>query len=152
MRLLLTASAIAACALGCSSKKDPFKPVPECMGPSIVPFMGSRAMVVSSLAIADADEGFDLDLDGKPDNKLSPLGSLANQTIMMSFTQKHDIILPIELFGYEGSDSTLHQVRLLRRPVQSGPRRRRQGHAVDARQSATATTPTRRSIRARPRI
>ena len=94
--------------------------------------MGSRAMVVSSLAIADADEGFDLDLDGKIDNKLSPLGSLANDTIKMSFTQKHDIILPIELFGYEGSDNTLHQVRVLRRPVQQGPRRRRQGHAVDA--------------------
>jgi putative metal-binding protein len=106
MRLLLTASAIAACALGCSSKKDPFKPVPECTGPSIVPFMGSRAMVISSLAIADADEGFDLDLDGKPDNKLSPLGSLANDTIKTSFTLKHDIIIPIELFGYEGSDST----------------------------------------------
>ena len=79
--------------------------MPECKGASIVPFMGSRAMVVSSLAIADADEGFDLDLDGKADNKLSPLGSLANDTDQTSFTQKHDIVLPIELFGYEGSDT-----------------------------------------------
>ena len=91
---------------GCGSKKDPFAPVPECMGAAVVPFMGSRTMVVSSLAIADADEGFDLDLDGKPDNKLSPLAALANDSIKMSFTQKHDIILPIEMFGYEGSDNT----------------------------------------------
>ena len=107
MRRLLIASTIIAAAAGCGSKKkDPFAPVPECMGPSITPFMGSRSMVVSSLAIADADEGFDLDGDGKVDNKLAPLGSLANDTIKMSFTQKHDIVLPIELFGYEGSDNT----------------------------------------------
>jgi hypothetical protein len=105
MHRLLVLSTIVVAAMGCGSKKDPFAAKPECMGPSIVPFMGSRAMVVSSLAIADADEGFDLDGDGKIDNKLSPLGSLANDTIKMSFTQKHDIILPIELFGYEGSDN-----------------------------------------------
>ena len=97
-------TAIVVAGSGCNGKKDPFAPVPECMGPSVVPFMGSRTMVVSSLAIADADEGFDLDLDGKPDNKLSPLAALANDTIKMSFTQKHDIILPIEMFGYEGTD------------------------------------------------
>src|SRR3954451_2597523 len=103
MRRLLTTSAIVCsiAALGCSSKKDPFAPVPECMGASIVPFMGSRTMVIASLAIADSDEGFDLDLDGKPDNKLSPLGSLGNESIKTSFTQKHDIVLPMELFGYE---------------------------------------------------
>ena len=106
MRRLLIASTILVAAAGCNSKKDPFAPVPECSGPSIVPMMGSRVMVVSSLAIADADEGFDLDLDGKVDNKLAPLGSLANDTIKSSFTLKHDIILPIELFGYEGSDNT----------------------------------------------
>ena len=105
MHRLLVISAIVVASVGCNGKKDPFKPVPECMGPTIVPFMGSRTMVVASLAIADADEGFDLDLDGKPDNKLSPLGSLANDQIKMSFTQKHDIVLPIEMFGYEGSDS-----------------------------------------------
>jgi len=106
MHRLLVLTTIVVAAVGCGSKKDPFAPKPECMGASIVPFMGSRAMVVSSLAIADADEGFDLDGDGKIDNKLSPLGSLANDTIKMSFTQKHDIILPIELFGYEGSDNS----------------------------------------------
>lgn len=109
MRCLLiicTIGGLSIATAGCSNKKDPFKPVPECMGPTVVPFTGSRSMVVSSLAIADADEGFDLDLDGKVDNKLSPLAALANDSIKMSFTQKHDIILPIEMFGYEGSDNS----------------------------------------------
>lgn len=105
MRRLPLLLAIAVGTFGCNSKKDPFKPVPECMGPSIMAFQGSRQMVVSSLAIADADEGFDLDLDGKPDNKLSPLAALANDTIKTSFMTKHDIVLPIELFGYDGGDS-----------------------------------------------
>lgn len=105
MRRLLIVSAICVAGIGCGSKKDPFAPVPECMGAAITPFMGSRQLVVASLAIADSDEGFDLDLDGKPDNKLSPLGALGNDTLMTSFTQKHDIVLPIELFGYDGADS-----------------------------------------------
>jgi hypothetical protein len=105
MRRLLIAAAVIVVAPGCGSKKDPFAPVPECMGASVVPFMGSRQIVLSSLAIADADEGFDLDLDGKPDNKLSPLAALANDTIKTSFTTKHDIVLPMELFGYDGADS-----------------------------------------------
>ena len=106
MHRLLILAAIVVVALGCGGKKDPFKPVPECMGAAIVPFMGSRQMVVSSLAIADADEGFDLDLDGKPDNKLSLLAALANDQINASFETKHDIVLPIELFGYEGADAS----------------------------------------------
>jgi putative metal-binding protein len=105
MRRLLVTAAICVAGLGCDSKKDPFAPVPECMGPTIESFMGSRQMVVASLAIADADEGFDLDLDGKPDNKLAPLGSLGNEQIAQSFTQKHDIVLPLELFGYDGTDN-----------------------------------------------
>src|SRR5579859_6485512 len=52
---------------GCNSrpdKPDPFKPVPECTGATVAPFMGSRQLVVSSLALADFNEGFDLDLNG----------------------------------------------------------------------------------------
>jgi Putative metal-binding motif len=94
---------------GCNDappKVDPFKPVPECTGVEVTPFMGSRTMVVSSLALADFNEGFDLNLDGKKDNKLAPLGSVANPTITDSFTKKHDIILPIEMYGYTGQPST----------------------------------------------
>jgi hypothetical protein len=95
-------------AVGCSEapRVDPFKPVPECTGATVTPFMGDRQLVVASLALADFGEGFDLNLDGKKDNKLAPLGSVANPTIMDSFTKKHDIILPVELFGYGGQAST----------------------------------------------
>jgi hypothetical protein len=106
MHRLLILAAIPVVALGCDSKKDPFKPVPECKGAAITPFMGSRSMVMASLAIADADEGFDLDLDGKPDNKLSALAALANDQIKTSFQSKHDIVLPMELFGYDGADAS----------------------------------------------
>jgi hypothetical protein len=88
--------------VGCNNKVDPFKPVPECKGPAVVPFMGTRQMLISSLAIADFGEGFDLDLDGKKDNKLAPLGALANSQIATSFMKTHDIIIPLELFGYDG--------------------------------------------------
>jgi hypothetical protein len=97
----------ALCILGaCSDKVDPFKPVPECTGPTVVPLMGDRKLVIASLALADFNEGFDLNLDGKKDNKLAALGSVANPTIMDSFTKKHDLVLPLELFGYTGQAET----------------------------------------------
>lgn len=85
---------------------NPFAPAPECSGPTITPLMGSRQLVMSSLKIADYNEGFDLNCDGKKDNKLSTLGALANSQIDDSFTTKHDIVIPIEMFGYDGKDST----------------------------------------------
>ena len=79
---LLTASAIAACALGCSSEEGSVQAGARVHGPDAsCRSWASRRWSISSLAIADFDEGFDLDLDGKPDNKLAPLGSLANDTI-----------------------------------------------------------------------
>src|SRR5689334_3452624 len=80
---------VVAAAGGCNSKKDPFKPVPECMGPAVVPFSGDRQMVVATLGIADPGQGFDLDLDGKIDNVLGPLSSLANSQINTSFQKGH---------------------------------------------------------------
>jgi hypothetical protein len=87
-------------------KVDPFKPVPECTGATVTPFQGDRQLVIATLSLADFNEGFDLDLDGKKDNKLAALGSVANPTIMDSFTKKHDIVLPIEMYGYQGEAST----------------------------------------------
>ena len=107
MRVLLIIIA-ASSIVGCNSDKvNPFKPVPECKGVGITPFMGDRQLVIASLSIADANEGFDLNLDGKKDNKLAPLGSIANPTIETSFAKKHDIVLPIEIYGYNGEASTL---------------------------------------------
>ncbi len=85
-----------------------FTSAPECMPGTlpVTPLMGSRQLVVSSLAIARFDEGFDLNCDGKIDNKLAPLGSLANQSVSDSFKTTHDIVLPLELFGYQGKDAS----------------------------------------------
>ena len=95
--------------VGCTNdtpaKVNPFEPAPECTGATIAPLTGSRVMVISSLKIADYNEGFDFNGDGKKDNKLSTLGALANSQIDDSFTTKHDVVIPIELFGYEGKDS-----------------------------------------------
>jgi hypothetical protein len=98
---------LVAATAGCNSKKDPFKPVPECMGAAVVPFTGDRQMVVSTLGIADPGQGFDLDLDGKIDNKLGPLASLANAQINTSFKKGHDIVIPVEMFGYMGQADSM---------------------------------------------
>jgi hypothetical protein len=90
----------------CNSKPDPFKPLPECTGPAVTPFAGTRTTLVSRLAIADVGEGFDLDGDGKIDNKLSPLGALANSELVNSFQKLHDIVIPIEMFGYQGETAS----------------------------------------------
>ena len=90
---------------GCNTKPNPFKPKPECVGKALTPFQGDRQMVISSLAIADPGEGFDLDGDGNVDNKLAAIGALANPQIMTSFSKGHDIVIPLELFGYTGADS-----------------------------------------------
>ena len=87
----------------CSS----FAPAAECLAGTlpIKPLSGSRQMVISSLTIADANQGFDLNCDGKPDNLLAPLNAVANGPIAESFQTKHDVIIPIEVFGYDGKDS-----------------------------------------------
>jgi hypothetical protein len=86
---------------------DPFKPVPECEPGTLLvtPLQGDRQILISSLKIADFNEGFDLNGDGKKDNKLAPLGSVGNSAIMTAFQFAHNIIIPIELFGYKGMDS-----------------------------------------------
>jgi hypothetical protein len=108
VRLALAVLAVAACSKDMPPKVDPFAPVPECK-PGVLlvaPLSGDRQMVMSSLGIASYKEGFDLNLDGKIDNKLAPLGALANQTIMDAFTFQHNIVVPIELFGYTGTPDT----------------------------------------------
>jgi hypothetical protein len=75
-----------------------FVPKPECMGDAVVPYMGTNPQVISKLAIGSAGDGFDLDGDGKPDNKLGGVSSLAQSAIDDSF-KNYSIVIPIELFN-----------------------------------------------------
>ena len=83
------------------------QPKPECQPGTLAikPLHGDRQMVISSLKIADFNEGFDFNGDGKVDNKLAPLGALANSSITDAFKFQKNIIVPIELFGYNGMDT-----------------------------------------------
>lgn len=90
-------------AKGCA---DPFAPAPECTGASIAPLGGSRQLVISKLEIASLNEGFDLNCDGKKDNKLYTLGALVNPQIVDAFAAAHNVVIPIEMFGYDGKDAS----------------------------------------------
>ena len=101
---LLGSLAIAACGDdgGSGQGEELFPPKPECTGDSIVPYMGSNPQVISKLEIGTAMDGFDLDKDGKPDNKLSAVSSLAGSSIADSF-KSYDIVIPIEMFDLAGA-------------------------------------------------
>ena len=67
--------------------------------------------MISKLAIGSVADGFDLDGDGKPDNKLSAVGSLAQSAITDS-VNNYEIVIPIEYFDFP-------TVALSRRPASS---------------------------------
>src|SRR5689334_15234409 len=71
-----------------------------------VPLKGSRQMIISNLTIGDFNEGFDFTGDKKVDNKFAPVGAVANPEITKDFTSQRQIIVGIELFGYNGTDSS----------------------------------------------
>lgn len=74
-----------------------FPDKPECEGAAITPYAGSNPQVISKLSIGEAKDGFDLDNDGDPDNKLAAVGSLAQSSIDDSF-KAYDILIPFEFF------------------------------------------------------
>jgi hypothetical protein len=76
-----------------------FVPKPECMGASLTPYSGTFPQVINKLAIGSVEDGFDLDHDGKPDNKLAAVSSLAQSSIDDSF-KRYDILIPIEFFDF----------------------------------------------------
>src|SRR5258708_7484946 len=87
---------VAACA-----KHEPhvlFTPKPECMGAPVVPFQGSFPQIISQLSIGTVQDGFDLDGDGKPDNKLAAVSSLAMNSISDAL-KNYQILIPIEFFN-----------------------------------------------------
>lgn len=81
------------------AKRVLFTPKPECKGDSVVPYMGTNPQVISRLAIGSGGDGFDLDGDGKPDNKLGGVSSLAQSAIDDSF-KNYSIVIPIEMFDF----------------------------------------------------
>jgi hypothetical protein len=80
-----------------SSHGNLFPPKPECQGASVVPLMGSNLLVISNLQIGQPQDGFDLDHDGKPDNKLAAVASIASGPISDQFAAD-SIVLPMEFF------------------------------------------------------
>ena len=78
---------------------DLFVPKPECTGAAVTPFSGTFPQVISKLAIGSVEDGFDLNNDGKPDNKLAAVSSLAQSAIDDSFAN-YDILIPIEFFDF----------------------------------------------------
>ena len=74
-----------------------FTPKPECAGTEVAPYAGMQQQVISKLEIGAAADGFDLDGDGDPDNKLAAVASLAKSAIEDSF-KEYSIVIPIEFF------------------------------------------------------
>jgi hypothetical protein len=97
-KLLLCVLFASACG-GDEGGDELFVPKPECMGEAITPFAGTFPQVISKLAIGSVEDGFDLDKDGKPDNKLAAVSSLAQSAIDDSFAN-YDILIPIEFFDF----------------------------------------------------
>jgi len=98
----LSAAALAApfilAACGSGGTEPPlFQPKPECEGAPIQVLAGTNAQVISKLEIGTQDDGFDLDGDGKPDNKLAAVGAVAKSSIEDAF-KKYDILIPMEFF------------------------------------------------------
>jgi len=96
-RLLVVFAVTAACSSD-SPHKQLFQPKPECMGDSVTPYAGTFPSVINTLAIGSLQDGFDLDGDGKPDNKLSAVGSLAQSSIDDAF-KNYEIVIPVEWFN-----------------------------------------------------
>ena len=79
-----------------------FPEKPECSGESVVPYAGAHHQVISKLEIGSAMDGFDLDDDGDPDNKLAAIASLAGSAISDSLNN-YDIVIPIEFFDLQAA-------------------------------------------------
>ena len=102
--LLMRGWAAVALVAACGGDDDPteelpplFEPKPECAGDSIVPFAGKHTQLINTLEIGAVEDGFDLDGDGKPDNKLAGVGSFAGSAITDALND-FSLMIPIEMF------------------------------------------------------
>lgn len=74
--------------------------VGACQDDPVPAFEGSHQVVINDLQIAKPEEGFDLNYDGRTDNLLGLLGSVANSELSTSM-ENGDIIIPIEFYGLD---------------------------------------------------
>lgn len=95
----LLVGAAAACGGGSDTPTggDLFPPKPECEGDAVTPLAGMQPQVINKLEIGSAADGFDLDNDGEPDNKLAAVASIAKSAIEDSI-KDYSIIIPFEFF------------------------------------------------------
>lgn len=85
-------------ACGGNDPQQLFTPKPECKGDAITPYAGTFPQVINTLNIGSVQDGFDLNGDGKPDNKLAAVGSLAMSAISDSI-KNTEIVIPLEFFN-----------------------------------------------------
>lgn len=92
-------------AIGCGSDDPPgelFPPKPECQGDAVTALSGMQPQVISTLEIGTAADGFDLDRDGDPDNKLAAVASIAKSAIDDSLAN-YSIVIPFEFFDLQAA-------------------------------------------------
>ncbi len=79
-----------------------FPEKPECSGEAVVAYAGNQHQVISKLEIGSNMDGFDLDNDGDPDNKLAAIASLAGSAISDSINS-YEIVIPFEFFDLQAA-------------------------------------------------
>lgn len=98
----VSALAFAAGCGGGGGSENLFEEKPECTGETVTAFAGSNPQVINKLEIGSAADGFDLDGDGKPDNKLAAVSSIAKSSIDDSLAN-YEIVIPIEFFDLQAA-------------------------------------------------
>src|SRR5215470_14995890 len=94
--------ALFAGACGSDGAGELFPVKAECKGAAVEVYSGNNPQVISKLEIGAASDGFDLDRDGKPDNKLASVAMLAAGAISDAINN-YEIVIPIEFFDLQGA-------------------------------------------------
>ena len=104
MRQISAVLACAAFVAGCGGGQpsELFPPKLECVGEPVTALAGSQPQIISKLTVGAASDGFDLDGDGKPDNKLAAVAGLARTSIEDSLAN-YSLLIPVEFFDLEAA-------------------------------------------------
>jgi hypothetical protein len=87
---------------GGGEKEGLFPEKPECQGDAVTALAGMQPQVISKLEIGSAEDGFDLDHDGMPDNKLAAVASIAKGAIDDALAN-YEIVIPMEFFDLQAA-------------------------------------------------